>query len=186
MRHCRRIGAGMRASEPTLPLAPPSSFPLACSRRSDSGERCEVKRIAKKIKVPFYFLSLSLLRTAFHYLNAWNRLPSLPDPVPKIITWLLPVLADLFPYLSDLGAQVLHFYSFECLNWKRKQKKIVMHLIILNSKPNRRFNWYLPEDDNPCTVDAPFFLQERCLFRPRLSILIFSADFRLELFLYCS
>ena len=32
---------------------------LACSRRSDSGE---------------YFLSLSLLRTALHYLNAWNRL----------------------------------------------------------------------------------------------------------------
>ena len=42
---------------------------------------------------------------------------------PKIITRLLPVLADLFPYLSDLGAQVLHFYGFECLNWKRKQKK---------------------------------------------------------------
>ena len=48
---------------------------------------------------------------------------SLPDPVPKIITRLLPVLADLFPYLSDLGAQVLHFYGFQCLNWKRKQKK---------------------------------------------------------------
>ena len=24
--------------------------------------------------VPLYFLSLSLLRTALHYLNAWNRL----------------------------------------------------------------------------------------------------------------
>ena len=31
---------------------------LACSRRSDSGD----------------FSSLSLLRTALHYLNAWNRL----------------------------------------------------------------------------------------------------------------
>ena len=38
---------------------------LACSRRSDSGERYEV-----------YFSSLSLLRTALHYLNAWNRLPN--------------------------------------------------------------------------------------------------------------
>ena len=34
---------------------------LACSRRSDSGP-------------PLYFSSLSLLRTALHYLNAWNRL----------------------------------------------------------------------------------------------------------------
>ena len=74
MRHCRRIGAGMRALEP--PPLPPPLHPS-----------------------------------------------SLPDPVPKIITRLLPVLADLFPYLSDLGAQVLHFYGFECLNWKRKQKK---------------------------------------------------------------
>ena len=60
---------------------------LACSRRSDSGERCEEKRSAKKYKsegggevraplspVPLYFSSLSLLRTALHYLNAWNRL----------------------------------------------------------------------------------------------------------------
>ena len=51
----------------------------ACSRRSDSGERCEVKRSAKKYKLgslpsPLYFSSLSLLRTALHYLNAWNRL----------------------------------------------------------------------------------------------------------------
>ena len=55
--------------------------------------------------------------------NAGSELPplSLPDPVPKIITCLLPVLADLFPYLSDLGAQVLHFYGFECLNWKQKK-----------------------------------------------------------------
>ena len=46
---------------------------LACSRRSDSGERCKVNS-----PVPIYFLSLSLLRTALHYLNAWNRLT---DPV---------------------------------------------------------------------------------------------------------
>ena len=49
---------------------------LACSRRSDSGERCEAKRSAKKplSSVPLYFSSLSSLRTALHYLNAWNRL----------------------------------------------------------------------------------------------------------------
>ena len=41
------------------------NFSIACYRRSDSGERCEV---------PLYFSSLSLLRTALHYLNAWNRL----------------------------------------------------------------------------------------------------------------
>ena len=59
------------------------------SRRSDSGERCEVKRRkARKNKsvrgggevpaplspVPLYFSSLFFLRTALHYLNAWNRL----------------------------------------------------------------------------------------------------------------
>ena len=43
---------------------------LACSRRSDSGERYEIKRSAKKEKrVLLYFSSLSLLRTALHYLN---------------------------------------------------------------------------------------------------------------------
>ena len=38
---------------------------LACSKRSDSGERCEVK-IAIKSRGGL---------TAPHYLNAWNRLP---------------------------------------------------------------------------------------------------------------
>ena len=57
---------------------------LACSRRSDSGERCEVKGTRKNKSegrgeaplspVPLYFSSVSLLRTALHYLNAWNRL----------------------------------------------------------------------------------------------------------------
>ena len=49
---------------------------LAFSRRSDSGERCEAKRNAKKplSSVPLYFSSLSLLRTALHYQNAWKKL----------------------------------------------------------------------------------------------------------------
>ena len=66
----------------------PKAVYIACSRRSDSGERCEVKKSAKKLKrgrrrgergsqvpaplslVPLYFSSLSLLRTALHYLNS--------------------------------------------------------------------------------------------------------------------
>ena len=45
---------------------------IACSKRSDSGERCEVKKAMKSIgglgRDSF------LLRNAPHYLNAWNRL----------------------------------------------------------------------------------------------------------------
>ena len=42
---------------------------IACSKRSDSGERCEVK-------IAFIFSRSFFLRTAPHYLNAWNRLVS--------------------------------------------------------------------------------------------------------------
>ena len=57
---------------------------LACSKRSDSGERCEVKKgmksrggLGREVPLPlprFYFFALLLLRTAPHYLNAWDRL----------------------------------------------------------------------------------------------------------------
>ena len=69
-----------------------TSVSLACSKRSDSGERCEVKKGMKSrgglgrevrelplspLPLPrFYFFVLLLLRTAPHYLNAWNRLQS--------------------------------------------------------------------------------------------------------------
>ena len=69
-----------------------TSVSLACSKRSDSGERCEVKKGMKSrgglgrevrelplspLPLPrFYFFALLLLRTAPHYLNAWNRLQS--------------------------------------------------------------------------------------------------------------
>ena len=83
---------------------------LACSRRSDSGERCEVKRAREnKIEgggrgeignrtslhaplssVLLYFSSLSFLRSAHHYLNAWNRLSWLVcRPHPILIHLLL-------------------------------------------------------------------------------------------------
>ena len=54
---------------------------LACSKRSDSGERCEVEgdwgeRSLAHLSpsLAFIFSPSFLLRTAPHYLNAWNRL----------------------------------------------------------------------------------------------------------------
>ena len=47
---------------------------IACSHRSDNGERCEVKKAMKSEGGLFIFLSAFLLRTTPHYLNAWNRL----------------------------------------------------------------------------------------------------------------
>ena len=43
---------------------------LACSKRSGSGERCEIKKA-------FIFSRSFLLSTAPYNLNAWNRLGSL-------------------------------------------------------------------------------------------------------------
>ena len=69
-----------------------SFFWLACSKRSDSGERCEAKKaiksrggLGREVRVPsltspppppslLFFSRSFLLRTAPHYLNAWNRL----------------------------------------------------------------------------------------------------------------
>ena len=48
---------------------------LACSKRSDSGERCRVKKAMHlSSSLAFIFSRSLLLRTAPHYLNAWNRL----------------------------------------------------------------------------------------------------------------
>ena len=52
---------------------------IACSKRSDSGERCEVKIAMKSrggLGRAFIFSRSFFLRTAPHYLNAWNRLVS--------------------------------------------------------------------------------------------------------------
>ena len=55
----------------------------ACSKRSDSGEQCEVKKAMKSRgelgravppSLTFIFSPSFLLRTTPHYLNAWNRL----------------------------------------------------------------------------------------------------------------
>ena len=66
-------------------------FLIACSKRSDSGERSEVKKAMKSrgglgrevltgvpplTSLAFIFSRSFLLRTAPHYLNAWNRLSS--------------------------------------------------------------------------------------------------------------
>ena len=71
---------------------PDSGRYLACSKSSDSGERCEVKKamksrggLGREVREPsslshlspslaFIFSLSFLLRTAPHYLNAWNRL----------------------------------------------------------------------------------------------------------------
>ena len=58
---------------------------VACSKRSDSGERCEVKiamksrgGLGREVRAPpplprFYFFRAPFF-FAPHYLNAWNRL----------------------------------------------------------------------------------------------------------------
>ena len=63
-----------------------NTLKLACSKRSDSGERCGVKKAMKSrgglgrevshlsSSLAFIFSRSFLLRTAPHYLNAWNRL----------------------------------------------------------------------------------------------------------------
>ena len=85
-------------SEPCLAAKRPTASDevargrLACSKRSDSGERCEVKKamksrgeLGREVRFPlsppppspclaFTFSRPFLLRTAPHYLNAWNRL----------------------------------------------------------------------------------------------------------------
>ena len=50
---------------------------VACSRRSDNVERCEVKEAIPLLLPRFNFSRSFLLRTAPHYLNAWNRLSPL-------------------------------------------------------------------------------------------------------------
>ena len=49
---------------------------VACSKRSDSGERCEVKIAINPSPPPslLFFSRSFLLRIAPHCLNAWNRL----------------------------------------------------------------------------------------------------------------
>ena len=68
-------------------LAYHSHKTLACSKRSDSGEPCEVKKAMKSrgglgshlsSSLAFIFWRSFLLRTAPHYLNAWNRLTKPP------------------------------------------------------------------------------------------------------------
>ena len=58
-------------------------FSLACSKRSDSGERCGVEKAIT-------FSRSFLLRTAPHYLNAWNRLCFLQTVEHAIKSGFLP------------------------------------------------------------------------------------------------
>ena len=70
-------------------------YSIACSKRSDSGERCEVKKAMKSRgrlspSLACIFSRSFLLRTAPHYLNAWNRLSILSND--KIVSALRPGL----------------------------------------------------------------------------------------------
>ena len=71
---------------------------LACSRRSDSGE---------------YFLSLSLLRTALHYLNAWNRL----QPNERDL-WPTETLTYFYNKLRNYSANFLTKNRWFSKNWQ--------------------------------------------------------------------
>ena len=54
--------------------APNIKMDKATGERSDSGERCEVKKAMKsRGGLAFIFSRSFLLRTAPHYLNAWNK-----------------------------------------------------------------------------------------------------------------
>ena len=60
-----------------LPVTSVTQYPLACSKRSDSGERCGVKKAMKSRGGLGREVRSFLLHTAPHYLNAWNRLNTL-------------------------------------------------------------------------------------------------------------
>ena len=72
---------------------------LACSKRSDSGERCGVEKAMKSrgglgrevSSLAFTFSRSLLLCSAPHYLNAWNRLiqNGFPESQSKQIYFLI-------------------------------------------------------------------------------------------------
>ena len=48
--------------------------------------------------VPLYFSSLSLLCTALHYLNAWNRLEgTLNSSIAEIVDWAMLITGKRLP-----------------------------------------------------------------------------------------
>ena len=91
---------------------------LACSKRSDSGERCEVKKAMKvegdwgercSSSLAFIFSRSFLLRTAPHYLNAWKRLIVFRFVHPCL---LLYFLCYLYLFLSCFDRLFLVFAQF--------------------------------------------------------------------------
>ena len=98
---------------------------LACSKRSDSGERCEVKKAMKSRgglgtevrerslshlspSLAFIFSRSFLRRTAPHYLNAWNRL------VITKISWMIDY--QIFLAMGLRYWMVIQCHSFNGFN----------------------------------------------------------------------
>ena len=81
--------------------------------------------------VPLYFLSLSLLRTALHYLNVWNRLPEVGWRNTKIAEkisglcqpyqrWIYCWPEDFIPWLITLqlfAHKLIKWLPGECADW---------------------------------------------------------------------
>ena len=104
---------------------------LACSKRSDSGERCEVKKAMKSrgnwgercgnsltsLPLSLFFLSRSfLLGPAPHYLNAWNRLLNFQTCTVTLCDDYDGLNGDSPESLARVGAH----------NWELKENAYVM------------------------------------------------------------
>ena len=74
------------------------------SKRSDSGERCEEKDA-------FIFSRSFLLRTAPHYLNAWNRLTHMRSQLPLKLRILVICFLTRKIFLTEKEKRSVDFFS---------------------------------------------------------------------------
>ena len=92
---------------------------LACSKRSDSGERCGVEKAMKSrgglgrghlsSSLAFTFSRSLLLCTAPHYLNAWNRLNLCMEIVPHVLETAM--ISFLFCLRFAFHRQILAYFD---------------------------------------------------------------------------
>ena len=94
---------------------------IVCSKRSDSGERCEVKKAMKSrgglgrecsSSLAFIFSRSFLLRTAPHYLNAWNRLWSAVHECPASPISVIELQSFEFGNRLWGGTTLYELYSY--------------------------------------------------------------------------
>ena len=148
---------------------------LACSKRSDSGERFEVKKamksrggLGREVREPslshlspslaFIFSRSFLLRIAPHYLNAWNRLVLLAsaDFLVKVQEKVEKEEQDIKDHLNSLYSKYGKLKDMgrgakEILTRKRSQC-----LQCSGKKPSKTFNIYMMQRTNVriCFVDT--------------------------------